>query len=61
MTTKDNQFEHDLENDEVFSRSVITHEGKKLWPNPKPLPMLDAKKAAPKAVAKEKAPEKTLF
>ena len=40
---KDNKFHVDL-NDEVVSRAIITHKGQKLWPNPKPLPMLDAKK-----------------
>jgi hypothetical protein len=43
MISKDNKFRVDLE-DEVVSRSIITHKGQKLWPNPKPLPMLDAKK-----------------
>lgn len=43
MTNKENQFTIDLE-DEVISRCIVTHKGLKLWPNPKPLPMLDAQK-----------------
>ena len=41
--TKDNKFKIDLE-DDVVGRAIITHKEYKLWPNPKPLPMLDAKK-----------------
>ena len=53
MITKENQYKIDLE-DEVVSRAIITHKGEKLWPNPKPLPMLDAKKK--QAPPKKEAP-----
>lgn len=43
MVNKENQLDYDWE-DEVVGRAVITHQGEKKWPNPKPLPMLDAKK-----------------
>lgn len=43
MVNKEGQLNYDLE-DDVVGRSIITHKGAKLWPNPKPLPMLDAKK-----------------
>lgn len=61
MTTKDGKFEYDLENDDVHSRAVITHQGKKLWPNPKPLPMLDTKKAKVEESKKNEVPEKSLY
>jgi hypothetical protein len=46
MVSKDGKFKIDLE-DDVVGRAIITHKGQKLWPNPKPLPMLDAKKKEP--------------
>lgn len=49
MVNKENKLEYDLE-DDVVGRAIITHKGNKLWPNPKPLPMLDAKKPAKKEV-----------
>lgn len=56
MVTKEGQYQIDLD-DDVVGRAIVTHKGNKLWPNPKPLPMLDAgkKKPAPKA-AKVEAP-----
>jgi hypothetical protein len=51
MVNKENQFEIDLD-DDVVGRAIVTHKGNKLWPNPKPLPMLDGKKADKKKVAK---------
>lgn len=47
MVNKENELVYDLE-DDVVGRAIVTREGKKLWPNPKPLPMLDA--AKPKKV-----------
>lgn len=47
MVQKDGKIKIDLE-DDVTGRSIVTHEKKKLWPNPKPLPMLDAKKTQKK-------------
>jgi len=52
MVNKENQFNIDLE-DDVIGRCIVTHEGKKLWPNPKPLPMLDASKKTTETVAKK--------
>lgn len=55
MVNKENQLNIDLE-DDVVGRAIVTHKGDKLWPNPKPLPMLDAapkKKDAKKAKAEE--------
>lgn len=44
--------------DDVVGRAIVTHKGNKLWPNPKPLPMLDAGKKKPdvKKAAKEVMP-----
>ena len=59
LMTPDNAgvFNPDME-DDVVRKSVITHKGEKLWPDPKPLPMLDAAKpAAAAAAAVEKTPE----
>jgi len=42
MTPKnDGKLTLDLE-DIVVRKSIITHKGEKLWPDPKPLPMLDS-------------------
>lgn len=43
MITKEGVLQYDLE-DDVTGRAIVTNQGNKLWPNPKPLPMLDAKK-----------------
>lgn len=40
---EDPRFTIDLE-DDVVGRAILTHEGELKWPNPKPLPMLDAVK-----------------
>jgi hypothetical protein len=53
MIDKENNLFYDLE-DDVTGRSIVSNQGKKLWPNPKPLPMLDAGK---KKVVKEKVVE----
>lgn len=50
MVTKEGSYTIDLE-DDVVGRAIVTHKGNKLWPNPKPLPMLDAKKPAKKKEA----------
>lgn len=60
MVSKDNKITYDLE-DEVVGRAVVTHQGQKLWPNPKPLPMLDAKKPVEKNVKKEEKPQMSLY
>lgn len=58
MVNKENQFHIDLE-DDVVGRAIVTHKGEKLWPNPKPLPMLDSapKKKDAKKAKKEEAIE----
>jgi hypothetical protein len=55
MVNKENKLELNLE-DDVVGRAIITHKGEKLWPNPKPLPQLDAKKAASPEHKKEETP-----
>jgi H+-translocating NAD(P) transhydrogenase len=55
MTTKDNKFHVDLQ-DEVVRGAIVTHKGEMLWPNPNP-PMLDASKGSDKKVAKSKTEE----
>lgn len=52
MVTKENKLIYDLE-DDVVGRAIVTHNGNKLWPNPKPLPMLDAKPKVKKEAKKE--------
>jgi len=54
MITKEGVLQYDLE-DDVTGRAIVTNQGTKLWPNPKPLPMLDAKKKVEKV---EKVEEK---
>lgn len=49
MVNKENKLVYDLE-DDVVGRAIVTHNGNKLWPNPKPLPMLDANKPKKKEV-----------
>jgi NAD(P) transhydrogenase len=58
MVNKENQFHIDLE-DDVVGIAIVTHKGDKLWPNPKPLPMLDAapKKVDAKKLKKDSAKE----
>lgn len=55
MVNKENKLSFDLE-DEVVGRAIITHKEKTLWPNPKPLPKLDAKKTEKKEVEAKKEP-----
>lgn len=54
MVNKENNLVYDLE-DDVVGRAIVTHGGNKLWPNPKPLPMLDAKPKVKKEAKKEVA------
>lgn len=57
MVNKEGEYNINLE-DDVIERSIITHEGKKLWPCEKPLPMLDAGKK--KDVKKEEKKEEVV-
>jgi len=54
MCTKENKFLINME-DEVVRGSVVTYNGKMLWPNPNP-PQLDAKKASVKKEKKDDKP-----